>query len=296
VNIRSLKLLLSLIIITSMHNFLHPQGKSRHFNFSKKIEMSLQMLGSRASSACSKFKHLISKYTIPYTAAACSGLKRFTRNSAIPFVQNVATETRKIIGNSLLPSIIARAQKAKKIIKNCLTNIFRHTSKNILPDTKKEIKELPPNIENALIEEETINPEPSAPPLETCETCKKEMYHEVVLSPCGHLICGDCAYKEFVTSQHVKCPFCNAHVTEIIPSSEYNLLQVSENIGEKENEKIEECCICFEALEEKDRIKLTPCGHDTFCKSCIQENIKDFKRKTCPICNKNIDTETKKLF
>lgn len=50
------------------------------------------------------------------------------------------------------------------------------------------------------------------------------------------------------------------------------------------NEILEnECCICFDEI--KQRVKLIPCGHNQFCKGCIEK----IESKICPICRQIIN-------
>jgi len=44
-----------------------------------------------------------------------------------------------------------------------------------------------------------------------------------------------------------------------------------------------DCCICSETLEQSRRFATVPCGHTSFCESCIK------KQSKCPICRTNIN-------
>ena len=42
----------------------------------------------------------------------------------------------------------------------------------------------------------------------------------------------------------------------------------------------DECCICYEKLENSSRYALIPCGHTQYCEACIDK----LPNNTCGIC------------
>ena len=68
----------------------------------------------------------------------------------------------------------------------------------------------------------------------------------------------------------------NAQQFESLPITKYNKEKYSENF---------QCIICMEEFNEREKVKLLPCGH-IFHPNCIKEWL--MKQKSCPFCKSEI--------
>jgi len=49
-----------------------------------------------------------------------------------------------------------------------------------------------------------------------------------------------------------------------------------------------QCCICFEDVQPDNRATIQPCGHNNFCRNCIQRHLRENWNPRCPLCRENI--------
>lgn len=49
-----------------------------------------------------------------------------------------------------------------------------------------------------------------------------------------------------------------------------------------------QCCICFEDVQPGNRATIQPCGHNNFCRNCIQRHLRENWNPRCPLCRENI--------
>lgn len=85
--------------------------------------------------------------------------------------------------------------------------------------------------------------------------------------------------------QFIATIFSNKHNSLFLQK---NIAEFRHNNEEKINKKInneisKECCICFDVPE--NFFRLHPCGHEEFCKKCIDK----MNLKQCPICRQLIE-------
>ena len=53
-----------------------------------------------------------------------------------------------------------------------------------------------------------------------------------------------------------------------------------------QNQTFESCAICYNDYKRKEKLKVLKCGH-AFHECCIKEWL--MKKKTCPMCNKEVE-------
>lgn len=98
-----------------------------------------------------------------------------------------------------------------------------------------------------------------------CCVCSQEKEDLLLASPCGHLVCAECASK-----LEGNCPLCDAPV--------------------KKTSKVyrqRDCLICLG--DKKSTVVCQPCGHMCACYACFSSSCKGSNCK-CPMCNEQIAT------
>jgi hypothetical protein len=96
----------------------------------------------------------------------------------------------------------------------------------------------------------------------------------ITLLQCKHKMCSSCARKRFDELQYYTCSSCHAPV-------DIQALQAQKIVAARF--VTDECCVCFDALTNKNRVFLSPCAHD-MCGTCAKEMFINKNNTKCPLC------------
>ena len=129
-------------------------------------------------------------------------------------------------------------------------------------------------------EEEAPNSE-EEPTEELCTICM-DTPRDVRLLPCGHnAFCRHCIERLRVSENaNYDCPLCRTPIEGVGE----NEVQTSDEINDSEEpQTVEELCsIC---LDTPQNVRVLPCGHDAFCRGCIEimRGARSLNFR-CPLC------------
>jgi len=262
---------------------------------SPKLQSAYNTANSLAT-ACSKgfsyIKEFVTDYAVPYTVAGAKNTKEFIQNYAIPYSIAGAKHTKEFCKDCVIPALASALKAGYEMTQQLCQKIHQayQQSKAVHINQHPQVDQQMP-IQPADMQDQPaiVTPEPSAPPLDECGICTEPIIDNgVTLIPCGHHdLCGKCAKENFVTYKRITCPFCNQNVEDVVPTSTIVDDQEQPLIHNVEEAEEENRCICFEPLDHK-RIKLEPCGHNLFCKACIDDN-RACGRTNCPLCKQDVE-------